>query len=275
LATFFSYFPLHTYPPVPAQANTSLRVPTLWILLPRNPDVDLLSSDVECLKWQAYLALRDLTGIGVRWNVSPEGGLDGRLPNLHVPRSENSTDDGELLAAHRIPSWVDSRVDGGSDPLEGYKDQACKDESHAWVTLLEENVHAALLLAQKRPTSFLQLISPDPVAGRPVETFLNPPPAPLSGLGSLIPPYGARVSASTVELQYREAISSLSQRLGTDKWFLGSNAPTALDALVFAYLHSILHAKDNIRLEVTRRVNLVAWEWRVRSQVQAAFVHCS
>lgn len=48
--------------------------------------------------------------------------------------------------------------------------------------------------------------------------------------------------------------------------------PTALDALIFAYLHCILHTKDNaIRVEVTRRVNLVAWEHRVSSQVRMGF----
>ncbi|KAI0816001.1 hypothetical protein BC628DRAFT_1424377, partial [Trametes gibbosa] len=68
------------------------------------------------------------------------------------------------------------------------------------------------------------------------------------------------------------AIASLSERLGTDKWFLGSSSPTALDALVFAYLHSILHSKEHtLRFEVTRRVNLVAWERRIQSQVRGGF----
>ncbi|EEB86599.1 hypothetical protein MPER_16389, partial [Moniliophthora perniciosa FA553] len=31
-------------------------------------------------------------------------------------------------------------------PLEGYKDETAKDESRAWVSLLEGNVHAALYL---------------------------------------------------------------------------------------------------------------------------------
>ena len=97
-----------------------------------------------------------------------------------------------------------------------------------------------------------------------------------------------------IEQQYKDAISSLSERLGTDKWFLGSTyvpspfswrpcaacahrslprrSPTALDALVFAYLHCILHSKEHaLRFEVTRRVNLVAWERRVQSQVRGAF----
>ena len=43
--------------------------------------------------------------------------------------------------------------------------------------------------------------------------------------------------------------------------------PTPLDALAFAYLHCLLHAHGTIRIEVTRRVNLVAWEMRVRRQI--------
>jgi hypothetical protein len=53
--------------------------------------------------------------------------------------------------------------------------------------------------------------------------------------------------------------------------FLNSQ-PTPLDALVFAYLHCILHSSDTIRIEVTRRVNLVAWEFRVRCLVREGFV---
>ena len=57
--------------------------------------------------------------------------------------------------------------------------------------------------------------------------------------------------------------------------FERNSGPTALDALLFAYLHVLLHPTtkdaDALRFEVTRRVNLVAWERRVRSDVQAAF----
>jgi hypothetical protein len=49
-------------------------------------------------------------------------------------------------------------------------------------------------------------------------------------------------------------------------------APTALDALAFAYLHIILGSKnDTLRFEVARRVNLVAWEQRVSRNVETAF----
>lgn len=140
LRLLFSKFPLYTYPPIDPPSKSSLKSPTLWINPPRS-STDLLSADVECLKWQAYLALRGLKGIQIRWDVSPDGGIDGRLPNLHVPLDNSS----ELLAAHSIPSWVDAKLEDGLDPLEGYRDEASRDESRAWVSLLEGTVHAALV----------------------------------------------------------------------------------------------------------------------------------
>lgn len=124
--------------------------------------------------------------------------------------------------------------------------------------------------------------------------MLNPPPAPLTGWSSVIRPFGVHLDLEAIETKYQEAIAALSDRLGTDRWFLGSayvtallcpkdplansyfrgmcSAPTALDALAFAYLHTILNAKqNNLRFEVSRRVNLVAWEQRVSRDVRAAF----
>ncbi|KAF7975847.1 hypothetical protein HWV62_8419 [Athelia sp. TMB] len=280
LKAFYSHFPLKTWEPIYSGDANAIDRPTVWILPPRTPSSDaqplLLSSDVECLKWQAFIALRGLSDIAVRWDVSPDGGIDGRLPNLHVPR-EASPDDGggELLAAHMIPGWVDKTL-GEVGSLEGYKDEATKDESHAWVSLLEGKVHAALALSQPEHSFITSIFMQETSTpyGSPLAAILSPPPPPLSGFSSLLPPYGVHVSSAAVELQYKDAISSLSERLGTDKWLLSSENPTALDALLFAYLHTILHTKsaNALRLEITRRVNLVAWERRVRSQVAAAFV---
>lgn len=152
----FSHFPLYTYPAVPSPYKASqVASPELWIHAPRLSQVssehssDLLSEDVECLKWQAYLALRGLTGIVVRWDIQPEGALEGRLPNLRVPMKEiepKVKDDGEgdLLPAHLIKEWVDNKV-GDLGDLEGYVDEKAKDESRAWVKLLEGDIHAALV----------------------------------------------------------------------------------------------------------------------------------
>ncbi|KDR73588.1 hypothetical protein GALMADRAFT_124817 [Galerina marginata CBS 339.88] len=283
IVAFNAYFPLKTYPNIKPLSKSPVTAPTLWLLPPREEGDSLLSADVECLKWQAYLALRGVSNIKLRWDIAPEGSIDGALPNLHVPASESlvkseklsNPEDGELLAAHSIPAWVDAKlgVDSGADPLEGYKDQASRVESRAWVSLLEGVVHAALLISQPPPSYLHSLIFPSstPPVSESLQKILLPPPAPLIGLSSFFPPSGARINTAAVVSQYRDAIASLSDLLGTDNWFLGSSEPTPLDALAFAYLHSILYTTDPVRIEVTRRVNLVAWEWRVRCLVHDSF----
>jgi metaxin len=49
------------------------------------------------------------------------------------------------------------------------------------------------------------------------------------------------------------------------------SSPTPLDALVFAYLHSLLRGPPSIRDVVNNRANLTAWELRVRGSVAAVF----
>jgi metaxin len=141
-------FPLVTYPPARAPDKRAVLVPTLWIHAPLSttPDTtpDLLSHDVECLKWQAHLALRGVRDVTVRWDVRAAGALGGRLPNLQVPSARAPDVDGELLAAHNIPTWVIEQV-GGLGELEGYADAKARDESLAWIALLEGDVHAALV----------------------------------------------------------------------------------------------------------------------------------
>lgn len=275
LQRFLSKFPLHSYPPVPITSRRPLQKPTLWIAPPRTTAIDqtsnsdILSTDVECLKWQAYIALRGVTNIAVRCDISPEGGIDGRLPCLHTPAFGDASS--ELLAPRSIPGWVDGQVDGGNDPLNGYSDEMLKDESHAWVSLLEGVVHAALNLSEPPQPALSHLFRTATAGGRALEAILSPPPAPLTGLSSVLPSYGTNITLSSIQGQYADAIASLSERLGNDKWFLGSENPTALDALAFAYLHRLLYSMDSTRIEVTRRVNLVTWELRVRTQVEAAF----
>lgn len=156
IVAFNSHFPLKTNPYILPIDKTRIKAPTLWIRPPR--PTSALSEDVECLKWQAYLALRGLKGIKIRWDIAPEGALSGSLPNLHVPHSDrlngrvNSVkpedhEDGDLLTAYSIPAWADRKlgVDSTADPHEGYKDQEARLESRAWVSLLEDIVHAALV----------------------------------------------------------------------------------------------------------------------------------
>lgn len=76
--------------------------------------------------------------------------MGGRLPNLQTPLGSEvagaGNEDGEILPAHSIASWIDERVGlGDGDELEGYGSVEARDESHAWVALLEGDVHAALV----------------------------------------------------------------------------------------------------------------------------------
>jgi metaxin len=185
--------------------------PTLAIAPPRDA---LLSTDVECLKWQAYLALRGLHHIALRWDISPEGALDARLPILLLP-------DAPLLPPRSIPAWADARLDHTPDPLDGYRDQPARDESHAWIALLEGVVHAALVRPCHPPPSSLTPLQP---AGRhrAPDTALSPPPPPSTGFASPFPPFGAHIDLSAVHARYAEAIAALSDRLATDTWFLAS-----------------------------------------------------
>lgn len=245
LAPFFRRFPLHTRPAVSRDSTVSTR-PTLWIA-PPTPDIvvpstNLLSADVECLKWQAYIALRDVrTELAVRWDIDPEGAVDGRLPTLFVPP-------GDVLGPRLIPGWVDDVLGKAEqDAFEGYRDEAAKDESRAWVAVLEGIVHVALVslpsafqngranltlqtLATPKPLSLTSLLLHFPAQSKShslpnaasVASHLSPPPAPLSGIASLFPPYGERISSTAVQSQYHDAIVALSDRLGADQWFLAS-----------------------------------------------------
>lgn len=101
----------------------------------------MLSADVECLKWQAYIALRGVRDVRVRWDVPPEGAVDARLPSVLVVREGAA----ELREARAIPAWVDEVRGRGVGEMEGYRDERARDESRAWVAVLEGVVHAALV----------------------------------------------------------------------------------------------------------------------------------
>jgi metaxin len=162
LAKLFSFFPLKIYPPL-KPVKAPIANPLLWIHPPplSVPGKEsVLSADVECLKWQAHIALRGLRNISVRWDVTQDGAINGRLPNLQTPSERTKDPDGELIAAKDIPTWMDEKV-GALDDLEGYKDINSRDESHAWIALLEGDVHTALVslyLLKRLPPSQLSFV---------------------------------------------------------------------------------------------------------------------
>lgn len=135
--SLFSSFPLHTHPPALPQRAKQTKA-ELWVAPPHptsGPERTLLSADIECLKWQTYLALRLGDQLPqrmkLRFDISPEGGVDGRLPVVcqppAAPRSSAAASSGQtqrqgkqplqdsepplaLLSAMKIPAWVDVQV---------------------------------------------------------------------------------------------------------------------------------------------------------------------
>ena len=67
----------------------------------------------------------------------------------------------------------------------------------------------------------------------PLSVIFAQPLAPFSGLSSILPPSGIQVDVPGVYAEYKNAVKALSERLGEDKWFLGSRSVSLSSA--FAY----------------------------------------
>jgi len=82
------------------------------------------------------------------------------------------------------------------------------------------------ILAQPPKPLLSKLISP-PSFRPPTHSLgviFSQPFAPFSGLSSILPPSGIQVDVPGVYAEYKNAVKALSERLGEDKWFLGSRS---------------------------------------------------
>ncbi len=85
--------------------------------------------------------------------------MDGTLPSLQLPAEGTR---GEVLSAKEIPKWAAGMLgdEKEKDVFEGYRDEKAKEESRAWVSLVEGAVHPALVNACLLASSFyLKLIT--------------------------------------------------------------------------------------------------------------------
>lgn len=79
----------------------------------------------------------------------------------------------------------------------------------------------------KPPKPLLDKLTSPPSSQSPTHSLsviFAQPLAPFSGLSSILPPSGTQVDASSVFAEYRDATVALSNRLGEDRWFLGSRS---------------------------------------------------
>ncbi|KAF9073698.1 hypothetical protein BDP27DRAFT_1359963 [Rhodocollybia butyracea] len=122
----------------------------------------------------------------------------------------------------RIPAFctADCRVD---DPWEGCKDEVTKGKSRTWVAFLEGHVYAVLVLSQP-PRFFLQSLLPPPSEA---QSLLVPPSYSItffSPFGTLSNSPNTRISPAmkkAISNNYADAIIASSEKLGSQKWFLG------------------------------------------------------
>jgi metaxin len=159
MASYFhkvaSAFPLVTYPPLTITAPLSAKdtsEPVLWVHPAQEEESPNLSQDVECLKYQAYLALT-LTGLRmkIRTDVDEQGAMNGKLPNLYA--------NGKLMERHDIFGWAAEERGQPEEPeWDGYRDEKTKEESLEWVKLLEGVIHHALRVCLNLYTTTLILL---------------------------------------------------------------------------------------------------------------------
>ena len=98
-SAFIAKFPLRQNPRItlPSNPYRPVRTATLWLSPPSGYTPNggsssltedtsmLLSADVECLKWQAYIALSGLSSIRVRFDVTSDGALETVYPTCIFP----------------------------------------------------------------------------------------------------------------------------------------------------------------------------------------------
>jgi len=163
-----------------------------------------------------------------------------------------------LLAGHEIARWADPAAEHARDD----------DEGQAWRALLDGPVRAALALYAQKQALRERLLSPH--GPEMLRNTFAPPPPPATGYTSPLPMVGMKVDHAAVHRRLADAISALSERLGKDQWFLGSNSPTELDALLFAYLHRILQTPQ-LRDHLSRTHNLARWPRHILDVVNEAY----
>jgi hypothetical protein len=158
LRSFFSRFPLHTYPAVKRSdsfvlsydAADNTTVGTLWVVPPSALEGSALSADVECLKHQALAALLSyptsqstskIVRIGLRYDIATEGGVNGHLPTLHVHQKPGES---RLLGKGKISEWMLGNMRSGEGDASNWED-GLGAESATWIELLERDVRDALV----------------------------------------------------------------------------------------------------------------------------------
>lgn len=167
LISFYSIFPLVTYPSPPT--TTTPTVPTLWLLGPppstspsssSSPSSTPLSLDPACRIAQV-LARFTYTEVQVEWWTTSAGGVGARLPNVHLS-------DGSLLSHEDLADFflAPPSSSAGLNPNEKPKEKGTPAPADAVYLAFQSLLRSALLPAALLAV-YLAHDAPPVVAQRP------------------------------------------------------------------------------------------------------------
>ncbi|KAF9379831.1 hypothetical protein CPB97_008743 [Podila verticillata] len=186
------------------------------------------SFDVDSLKWMAYLKFNNID-YDIRPAFEPNMSPSGKLPFLALPNGSFVTEDG-------FEDFV--QMNGSPDAQLDINEAA---EAFAFTALAESKIHAALIYTLWFEEAHFKNTTRSHYFGHHVpmlKTILA-----YQEKSSIVHSMLLTRTQIDRELIFEEAataIDSIATLLGDSDYFFGKDAPSSLDAIVFAYLHVIL-----------------------------------
>ncbi|KAG0333072.1 hypothetical protein BG000_009495 [Podila horticola] len=186
------------------------------------------SFDVDSLKWMAYLKFNNID-YDIRPAFEPNMSPSGKLPFLALPNGSFVTEDG-------FEEFV--QKNGSPDVKLDINEAA---EAFAFTALAESKIHSALLYtlwfeeAHFKNTARSHYFGHHVPVLRTILAYWE-----KSSIVHSMLLTRTQIDREQIFEEAATAIESIATLLGDSDYFFGKDAPSSLDAIVFAYLHVIL-----------------------------------
>ncbi|GAA5975657.1 hypothetical protein JCM5350_002682 [Sporobolomyces pararoseus] len=269
LTPLYSYFPLLLISD-PDSTSTSYTtpapsLPTLWALgpPPSSSSGVVESLDPLCRKSQAFLRFKQIK-FSTKWVQDGSGAPGGSLPSLHLQN-------GDLIDSKRVDQWIQVTNKKQSSTSTSSSEEKSRETTTTTTTTAEED--AGIVVVDPIVQAYTSLVETSLLPAVISAIYLIPsklsvtPQRTLPFLSDLVDKIFFNVSrreerinqvkqmrgggkagkSSVLDLEEteREAVECLEaleekyKEQGGDKWFLGNNSPTQLDALIYSLLSII------------------------------------
>lgn len=236
---FFATFPLQTYPAIqPRTTKSTTTIPTLYAYGPGWLD-GWASFDIECLKWQAFLRFATVD-FDVKYCNEPTASPSGQLPFLLIPSTDSSAKVGpKCLAGPDISKYAQEHGDDAS--LLENSDIA---DSKAFIALAETQLHSAVIFHLWADQENFQRIVEKYGAIHIHNEYLRRVVMEERRRAVLEKTFvrNGTLNREQVYAGAKEALAALKSQLESSDtdYFFSSSKPTVLDAIVFAYVQTII-----------------------------------